>query len=87
MDKKDSSWTKAEFKEFANFFNGEVGQKYLEKLKDARDAWINAALNCEVADQALTASRTARGFDLVISDIYAGIEEAKDKKEATAKEK
>ena len=83
MDNQESNWSRAELKEFAEFFNSEVGQKYIQKLENARDAWINAAMNCEAAEQALTASRTARGFDLVVSDIYAGINESKNNKEAT----
>ena len=86
MDNQESNWSKAELKEFANFFTGEVGKKYIEKLEAARDSWVNAALRSETPDQALTNARTASGIDLIISDIYAGINEAKDEKEAKTKD-
>lgn len=82
----ESEWSKAEIKEFAKFWETEVGQKYLKKLENARASWMNAALLAETPDQALVNSRTARGLDLIIADIYAGIEQAKDKKEAKTKD-
>lgn len=86
MDNQESNWSKAELKEFANFFTSEVGKKYLEKLESARESWLNATLLSATPDQALMNARTARGMDLIISDIYAGINEAKDKKEAKTKD-
>jgi hypothetical protein len=81
---KQSEWSKEEIKEFAKIWETEVGKKYLQKLEEARASWINASLVAETPDQALINARTARGIDLIISDIYAGIAEAKkeeDKKE------
>lgn len=83
---KPNQWSKAEIKEFAKFFTSEVGQKYVQKLEAARASWLNAAINSEDSTMSLVASRTAKGFDLVISDINLGIEEAKDKKEAKTKD-
>ena len=82
---QQSEWSKEEIKEFAKIWESEVGKKYLQKLEDARVSWINAALIAETPDQALTNARTARGFDLVLSDIYAGIAEAKKEEDKTAK--
>ena len=83
---ESNQWSKAEIKEFAKFFTSEVGQKYVQKLENARASWMNAALITETPDQALVNARTARGIDLIIADIYTGIEEAKDKKEAKTKD-
>lgn len=83
---KSNQWSKAELKEFAEFFTSEVGQKYVQKLENARASWLDAAINSEDSTRSLVASRTAKGIDLIISDIKFGIEEAKDKKEAKTKD-
>lgn len=81
-------FSKQELKDFSRFFEGEVGQKYLAKLKDARDNWLLAATQQPSQELTFKTVNIAQGIANVVADIEAGIEEAKkDDKEGADKSK
>lgn len=73
----ESQFSKAEIKDFARFWESEIGQKYLNKLENARDNWLLTAMQLERGEQVLRSVSVAQGIANVIADINAGIDESK----------
>lgn len=81
----ESQFSKAEIQDFAKFWESDLGQKYLNKLKNARDNWLLSAMQTATAEQALRMVSVAQGIANVIADVNAGIDESKKDKKATSK--
>lgn len=85
-DQNNLEFNKQELKDFAKFWQSDVGQKYIKKLERARDGWLTSTFNCVTGEQAFKNANVAYGIAIVITDINLGIDESKkDKKEAPAK--
>ena len=86
---KKYEFTKPELTEFKKFWQGEVGQKYMKKMKDTKEQLLDAAMGSTDNDYILRATAIANGFQSVIMDVE-NILKAYDelgKKEAEAKKK
>lgn len=81
----ESQFSKAEIKDFAKFWESDIGQKYLKKLENARDNWLLSAMQTATAEQALRMVSVAQGIANVIADVNAGIDESKKDEKATSK--
>lgn len=81
----ESQFSKAEIKDFAKFWESDLGQKYLKKLENARDNWLLSAMQTATAEQALRMVSVAQGIANVIADVNAGIDESKKDEKATSK--
>ena len=75
MDK----WSKEERQELTNFFNGEIGKKYIKRMEDTKEQLLKAAMGSATPDDAFRYCAIANGFESVLEDIKAAGEE--DKKE------
>lgn len=84
MDK----WSKDEMSELKRFWEGEVGKKYIKRMKDTKKQLLQAAMGSTTPDNAFRYAAIANGFDSVLQDIDAVVNEVnKEKKEGAAKKK
>lgn len=82
----DYKFSKAELADFKRFWEGEVGQKYLEKMKRTKEQLLEAAMGSMTDESSASYAHIANGFDSVLKDIEALTKAAEDKKEAKAKD-
>ena len=64
---------KAELAEFKQFWEGDVGKKYLKKIKDTKEQLLDAAMGSMDNDYILRSTAIANGFQSVIIDIESMI--------------
>jgi len=82
----DEAWDKAQLAEWAKFWNTDLGQAYLAKLRRLKESHTNSALTQDTAEKVMGMAGRAAGIGLVIDDIETGILAAHEasKKEDTA---
>ena len=82
-------FTEAELADFKRFWQSEVGEKYMKKMKDTKDSLLDAAMGSMDNDYILRATAIANGFQSVIVDIESIIKahDDKTKKEVAKKVK
>lgn len=68
-------------KEWAKFWQGELGQLYLNRMNNTKQIFINDILNCTDKETLSNLAGRAAGIELIFQDILAGIEAGKEKKE------
>lgn len=73
--------------ELKNFWVGDIGKKYIKRIKDTKKQLLQAAMGSDTPDAAFRYSAIANGFDSVLQDIEAVIDMDKEKKEVAAKKK
>lgn len=83
MDK----WSKDEMDQLKKFWEGEIGQKYIKRMEDTKKQLLQAAMGSAEPNAAFRYAAIANGFDSVLQDIDAVINEVDQKKEEAAKKK
>lgn len=81
----DYKFSKAELADFKRFWEGDVGKKYIEKMKRTKEQLLEASMGSMEPNTAASYSHIANGFDSVLKDIEALIKATEEKKEAKAK--
>jgi hypothetical protein len=81
------SWSKEEMAELKKFWQGEIGKKYIKRMKDTKKQLLQAAMGSTEPNAAFRYAAIANGFDSVLQDIDAVINEVDKKKEGAAKKK
>ena len=81
MDK----WSKDEMKQLKDFWEGEIGKKYIKRMEDTKEQLLRAAMGSSTPEDAFRYSAIANGFDSVLQDIEAVVKGVDKKKEAAAK--
>ena len=76
------SWSKEEMKELRNFWKGDIGKKYIKRMEDTKKQLLQAAMGSDNPDSAFRYSAIANGFDSVLQDIEAVLNEKKEGKTA-----
>ena len=64
---------KAELAEFKQFWEGDVGKKYMKKMKDTKEQLLDTAMGSMDNDYILRSTAIANGFQSVIVDIESMI--------------
>jgi hypothetical protein len=85
----DYKFNKAELADFKRFWEGEVGQKYIKKMKETKDQLLQAAMQTPDGERCMYHAAVANGFESVLRDIEATIKAADEqaKEGKTAKKK
>lgn len=83
MDK----WSKEEMAELRKFWKGEIGKKYIKRMEDTKEQLLRAAMGSDNSDAVFRYSAIANGFDSVLQDIEAVVNEEEKEKEDAAKKK
>lgn len=83
MDK----WSKEEMQELRKFWQGDIGKKYIKRMEDTRKQLLQASMGSTTPEMAFRYSAIANGFDSVLQDIEAVVNEEKKEKEEVAKKK
>ena len=87
MEEKDYKFSKAELADFKRFWEGDVGKKYIDKMKRTKDQLFEAAMGSSDRDGSAYYAHIANGVDSIIRDIEALIKATEEnKKEAKAKD-
>lgn len=81
MDK----WSKDERAQFKKFWEGEIGKKYLKRLKETKKQLLNASMGARTPDEAFRFSMIGNGFQSVIEDIDMMQKEPEEKEDAAKK--
>lgn len=81
------NWSKEEMAELRKFWKGDIGKKYIKRMKDTRKQLLQASMGQVEPNAAFRFAAIANGFDSVLQDIEAVIESEKEEKEAAAKKK
>ena len=71
-------WSKEQLKEWAKFWQSDIGVAYLEKLNNTKQLILDAIMNNTDKEMLSNLAGRAAGVALVIEDIKAGIETAKE---------
>ncbi len=89
MEEKDYKFSKAELADFKRFWEGDVGKKYIEKMKRTKEQLFEAAMGSADRDGSAYYAHIANGVDSIVNDIEALIKvtEEEEKKEAKKKTK
>ena len=74
----NQSWNKTQLKEWAKFWKSEIGVFYLQKLDNTKQLILDAVMNNSDKEMLSNLAGRAAGVALVIEDIKAGIEAAKE---------
>lgn len=80
------SWSKEEMAELKKFWQGEIGKKYIKRMEDTKKQLLQASMGSTEPNAAFRYSAIANGFDSVLQDIEAVVDD-KEKKEEAAKKK
>lgn len=82
---KEYELSKAELADFKRFWEGNVGKKYIEKMKRTKDQLLEAAMGSADRDGSAYYAHIANGVDSIIQDIDALIKatEEDEKKKKT----
>ena len=78
-------FSKAELKDFKTFWEGDIGKKYIEKMKRTKEQLLEAAMGSMDRDGSASYAHIANGFDSVLKDIEALVKAADEKEETKAK--
>jgi hypothetical protein len=71
-------WNKDQLKEWAKFWQSDIGVAYLEKLNNTKQLILVAVMNNTDKEMLSNLAGRAAGVALVIEDIKAGIEAGKE---------
>lgn len=82
----DYKFSKAELADFKRFWEGEIGQKYKEKMERTKEQLLDASMGSIDRNQSAYYSAVANGVNSIVKDIEALIKAAEKKKEAKAKD-
>ena len=74
------SWSKDEMKQLKAFWSGEIGQKYIKRMEDTKKQLLQAAMGSNDPDSAFRYASIANGFDSVLQDVDAVVNEVKEDK-------
>lgn len=80
----DYKFSKAEVADFTRFWQSDVGKKYIKKMKETKKQLLEAAMGSLDRDYVFRSTAIANGFDSVLRDIEAIINN-KEEEEKTAK--
>ena len=83
MDK----WSKEEMTLLKQFWQGDIGKKYLKRIKDTKKDLLLHAMGSPTTEESARFAWIANGFDSVLQDIEAIVNNADKKKEGAAKKK
>lgn len=76
----DYKFNKAELADFKRFWEGEVGKKYLKKIEETKKQLLDAAMSSVDRDYVYRSTAIANGFESVLQDIKATIENKEEEK-------
>lgn len=82
---QDYKFSKAELADFKRFWEGDIGKKYIDKMKRTKDQLLEAAMGSADRDGSAYYAHIANGVDSIVKDIDALIKATEEKKEAKAK--
>lgn len=84
----DYKFSKAELADFKRFWEGEIGKKYIKKMKKTKEQLLEVAMKSLDRDQGSYHAAVANGIDSILLDIKATIEnvDKTNEEEKTAKE-
>lgn len=80
-------FNKEQQKEWAKFWESEIGVNYLQKLENTKQLVLETVMNNTDKEMLSNLAGRAAAFELVIQDIKAGILAAKEEKEGKAEKK
>lgn len=80
----DYKFSKAELADFKRFWEGDVGKKYLKKIKETKKQLLEAAMGTPDRDYVFRSVCIANGLESVLLDIKATIQNV-DKTEKEVK--
>jgi hypothetical protein len=80
-------WDKAKLEEWKKFWDSEMGQEAINKMKTLKDTCLRFALEVAEPEKVTFYVGRAAGIDLVIADIEAGFRALDETKEKEAKQK
>lgn len=83
MDK----WSKEEMTLLRQFWQGDIGKKYMKRIKDTRKQLLQSAMASPTSEEASRWAWIANGFDSVLQDIEAVVNNVDKKKEGATKKK
>ena len=83
----DYKFSKAELADFKRFWEGDIGKKYIDKMKRTKDQLFEAAMGSADRDGSAYYAHVANGVDSIIKDIEALIKAADSDEEAKKKTK
>jgi len=72
-------WTETELKDWAKFWEGDLGKVYLQKLENTKQLILNTILDATDKEMLSNLAGRAAGIALVIQDIKDGIVASKRK--------
>ena len=79
---EEKQWSEEERAEFRKFWDSEVGQKYIQRIKDSKDEALNVCMGRTEAEVINHYAGYANGFNSLILDIeFLGKTEAERKAE------
>lgn len=81
------SWSKEEMQELKKFWVGDIGKKYIKRMEGTKKQLLQAAMGSDNSDAAFRYAAIANGFDSVLQDIEAVVNQDKEEKEDAAKKK
>lgn len=83
----NQSFDKTQTKEWAKFWQSELGKIYLDRLENTKLLILTEVMNNTNPDVLSNLAGRAAGIELIIQDIKAGIEAGKENKKEVAAEK
>lgn len=74
-------WSKDELAQLRKFWQGEIGKKYIKRIKATKKQLLQMAMGSSTGEAALRYAAIANGFDSVLQDIEAvvNLNEKEDK--------
>ena len=79
---KEKQWSEDERAEFRKFWDGKIGQKYLQRIKDSKEDALNVCMGTTDRDVICHYAGVANGFNSLLFDIeFIGKSEAERKAE------
>ena len=85
---KQEPWSKAELEDWKKFWESEMGQRALEKMRNIKQQLIDASMSQADVNSIAAYVGRAAGIEMVIEDIEAGFDalaKLTEKEEKTAK--
>lgn len=82
----DYKFSKAEIADFKRFWEGDVGKKYIKKMEETKKQLLEAAMGSVDRDYVYRSTAIANGFESVLQDIKAIIENTEKEGKKTAKD-
>lgn len=81
----DYKFSKAEVADFTRFWKSDVGKKYIKKMEETKKQLLEAAMGSLDRDYVFRSTAIANGFDSVIRDIDAIINNKEEEEKTTKK--